>query len=165
MRMYKQKHKQWPRIFYKVYLNSNGNPQMEIPNRADVISGSSQFTKIESTYPISKRASLILFSLDQGSRLLNKHKVRDAWVETDDKSGTCDNWRFEYWHKVWELYAGRLKGSRIEPSAQVLCKAHYSAQTGTLFWNFFRIASTAFHYLWIVHQAIYPRKMQVCLLF
>ena len=44
----------------------------------------------------------------------------------DGKGGSCDNWRVKYWHKVWELYAGRLQGSkfalywahRVLPNAQ-----------------------------------------------
>ena len=67
----------------------------------------------------------------------------------DNKGGSCDNWCVEYWHKVWELYAGGLQGSRFAPWVhRVLPKAHLSAQTGTLFWNIFGIASTPFHYLW-----------------
>ena len=66
-----------------------------------------------------------------------------------NKGGSCDNWHVEYWHKVWELYAGRLQGSRFAPWVHcVQPKTHHSAQTGNLFWNIFRIASTHFHYLW-----------------
>ena len=38
--------------------------------------------------------------------------------------------------------------SSIILAHRVLPKAHYSAQTGTLFWNIFWIDSTPFHYLW-----------------
>ena len=66
----------------------------------------------------------------------------------------CDNWRVEYWHKVWELYAGLRQGFKFASWAhRVLQKAHYSAQTGTLFWNIFRIASTPFHYLWFIYPS------------
>ena len=42
----------------------------------------------------------------------------------------------------------RDQGVYFAPWAyHVLPKAHYSAQTGTLFWNIFRIAGTPFHYL------------------
>ena len=46
-----------------------------------------------------------------------------------------------------------VKGSRFAPWAQrILPKAYYSAQTGILFCNIFRIASIPFHYLWLAYK-------------
>ena len=78
---------------------------------------------------------------------------------------SCDNWLVEYWHKVWELYASRLNGSRFAPWAHlVLPKAHYSAQTGILFWNIFRIASTTFHYLCTANISPVKNTLFTCVL-
>ena len=43
-------------------------------------------------------------------------------------------------------------GSHRGHTGYLLLKAHHSAQPGALFWNIFRIASTPFHYLWLMYS-------------
>ena len=51
-----------------------------------------------------------------------------------NKCTSCDNWRVEYWHKVWELYADRLQGFRF---AAVYCRKPFILPKLVLFFGTF----------------------------
>ena len=52
----------------------------------------------------------------------------------DNKGWSCDNGPVEYWHKVWELNAGRLQGFRF---AAVYCRKPFILPKLVLFFGTF----------------------------